>query len=142
MKHLNYSVAAVVATLLLTMTNTLQAQDRGQLLTTAAYAKVNHLSGGIGEQSRDQMRTQSSAYNLRVSFTETTGEYLLVDSVSVSARGTQVLSLGETGPLLFANLPRGNYIVQATYMGVTRSKAVNLDAGSAEFVMTWPSGAR
>ena len=52
--------------------------------------------------------------------------------------GTEVLEAVSDGPLLFARLPEGVYIVEATAMGKTLEQTVHVPSkGQARLYFTW-----
>jgi hypothetical protein len=77
--------------------------------------------------------------NLELSFALTNGHYLGGAEVSVKDHsGKQLFETVTDGPLFFAKLPAGRYVVEATAMGKTITRAVDVSAnGQAHIFFAW-----
>ncbi|APC16476.1 hypothetical protein BLL42_12310 [Pseudomonas frederiksbergensis] len=100
---------------------------------------INYLSGGIGE---DESRTiqQATGYNLHMTFsTGPANKYVSdVDVVIQSAPGQTVLTLSQTGPLVYVQLPAGKYTVVATRNGEVLRDTADVGKGAARnLVFHW-----
>jgi hypothetical protein len=102
-----------------------------------------HVCAGIGDEGREEMRAVRGQYNLHLSFAEAnTGSYLIPVTVSIDQIGGDKLALGpfeDCGPLLYVNLPAGQYRVTAIQEGVTKTKTVRIGRRSVNQVMYWPA---
>ncbi len=99
---------------------------------------IRYAAGGVGLDARAEMQGLAASHNLLLMFAESSGEFLIPDSVSVRKGGVDVLNVSDTGPLLYVNLPNGSYTVSASYKGVVRSKAINVAGRTPDVVLTWP----
>ncbi|HTE16100.1 MAG TPA: hypothetical protein VK642_13580 [Burkholderiales bacterium] len=105
----------------------------------AKTSGVQYTAGGVGLDARAEMQSLAASHNLLVKFAEGDGAYLIPDSISIRKGSADVLSVTDTGPLLYVNLPNGVYTVAATYKGVVRSKSVSVAGRAPDVVLTWPS---
>ena len=85
------------------------------------------ISGGIGEESRAQLKAREHEFNLKLMFTLTEGNYLADVRVAVRDAGGQVVveHVAE-GPFLLARLPPGNYTVAATYGAWPQTRSIRV----------------
>ena len=102
-------------------------------LTAPLEVKTSHgtsyLSGGVGEHEREALRSLGRQSTLKLVFAQKEGNYLSDVAVSIRDRtGRPVLDAVADGPLLFANLPPGQYTVMATSKGVSRQQQVRIVA--------------
>jgi len=77
---------------------------------------IRYVSGGVGESERAELNNQSQQFNLRLLFAmQGSGEYLSAVRVSIlDARGGTVLVTESKGPWFLAQLPPGDYTVEAS----------------------------
>ena len=112
-----------------------------QSTTSGGIAIVN---GGITSDEADAMRAEAPRYALQVTLArrgETPGHSDFVADAQlrvVDAKGNVVLDRPDTGPILLANLPPGDYTVEATYNGDTRTQRVHVGGGHANVSFLWP----
>jgi len=82
------------------------------------YNDVPYVSGGFGDEERDQLRAITNGYNLQLSFALQSRNYLGGANVEIrDSRGKTVLEGVSDGPLFFAKLPPGKYTIEATAGG-------------------------
>ena len=87
-------------------------------LQVKEYNDVPYVSGGFGDEERDQLRAITNGYNLQLSFALQSGNYLGGANVEIrDSRGKTVLEGVSDGPLFFAKLPPGKYTIEATAEG-------------------------
>jgi hypothetical protein len=124
----------------------------GVLINTAAVAeqkslipqteaKVDFVSGGVGEAERNEMRAKVAGYNLSLLFTmKDTGEYLSDAKVRiVDQRGVVWLDTRSAGPVLLAKLKSGSYSVSATQNGYEIDQKVVIDGQKTSTLsFAWP----
>lgn len=102
----------------------LLADEIGNASNTS-QAGISWISGGIGDDARDEMRKAASAYNVLVVFSERSGAYLAEIPFTVSGRdGREVLAGTTDGPLLYIKLPAGSYRISAQIDGNWQSKRI------------------
>jgi len=92
---------------------------------------VTYLAGGIGEDEAKAIQ-QSSGYNLHMTFAVgVQDEYTAdVDVMIQKSPGQTVLTLNQTGPLVYVQLPPGKYTVVVTRNGETRRDVTDVGSGT------------
>jgi outer membrane protein OmpA-like peptidoglycan-associated protein len=101
--------------------------------TGIAAITSSYVAGGIGREDLQRMHAMAGEYPLHIRFSEgKRGAFIADVDVSIQdGRGRQVLSLADTGPLLYVRLPRGRYEVTALHNGVQQTRRVHLSQGHA-----------
>ena len=100
---------------------------------------IKYLSGGIGLDESKAIQ-QSTGYNLHMTFAlGAQDQYTAdVDVVIQKSPGQTVLTLSQTGPLVYVQLPPGKYTVVATRNGETRRDVTDVGSGTARnLVFHW-----
>lgn len=97
------------------------------------------VSGGVGDEERDKIESQVGAYSMRLVLSARNGHYIVADDVSVRRGGAEVLHINDAGPLVYAQIPPGQYTVTAVYKGVTQTRTVNVGARPGDVHLTWPT---
>ena len=127
---------AVPAALLLLAASASLAQ------TPVALPPGAHLSGGIGEGERMELREERDKYNLRLVFAQArSGAYLTGVQVSIEQPGSGVAfgPYDGAGPWFFVRLDPGTYRIGATYDGVTQIRTVRIGREARERIFYWPA---
>jgi hypothetical protein len=101
------------------------ALDSGTSASGIAY-----LSGGAGADERQEMQAQRGRYSLWLTAAAKGGAFLADVEVRVTSRpaGATLLEHRMTGPWLYAALPAGDYVVEATADADARRPAQTLRA--------------
>ncbi|WP_226499810.1 carboxypeptidase regulatory-like domain-containing protein [Pseudomonas sp. MWU16-30322] len=100
---------------------------------------INYLSGGIGVDEAKAIQ-QSTGYNLHMTFAVGAQDQYTadVDVMIQKSPGQTVLTLTQTGPLVYVQLPPGKYTVVATRNGETRRDETDVGSGGARnLVFHW-----
>ncbi|MGS0543626.1 carboxypeptidase regulatory-like domain-containing protein [Pseudomonas sp. Y5-11] len=100
---------------------------------------IKYLSGGIGLDESKAIQ-QSTGYNLHMTFAVGAQDQYTadVDVVIQKSPGQTVLTLSQTGPLVYVQLPPGKYTVVATRNGETRRDVTDVGSGTARnLVFHW-----
>lgn len=104
-----------------------------------SYQSTRYVTGGIGSDEADAMRSAASAYSLEMTFAAQTGQF--VNDVDVAVKkpnGEVVLQADDAAPILLADVPAGRYQVEATYDGQTQTRNVTVaDSGTTKVVLQW-----
>jgi len=131
----------VVSTLVLTLIAPVRAQTSSPVIKTAAVQTtgIQYMAGGVGLDARAELQKNAAAYNVLFMFAESNGEFVIPESVSVRKGSVDMLSVPDSGPLMYVSLPNGAYTVAATYKGVVRSKAIQVTGRMPDVVLTWPA---
>lgn len=104
-------------------------------------ANVPHLSGGIGLDEREAMRSRAKEFNLRLFFAEkTAGHYMAGVRTTIQRNGSQpVLTVDAAGPWLYVALPPGRYKIVVEADGRQQARTVTLAAKRpSEVRFYWP----
>jgi len=85
------------------------------------------------------MRAQRADYNLQLTFaTSQTGAYRSDVQLDIAdAKGNNLLSMANTGPMFFAKLPPGTYRISAAAEGKTFKRSVKIGNGAREMTLHW-----
>jgi len=111
----------------------------GQVVALASQELYVVASGGVGDEERAAIESQAGRYSMRMIFSQSNGQYVVADRVSLSKRGTEVLRVNDAGPLLYAQVPPGQYALSVSYKGVTQNRTVNIGSRASDVHMTWPT---
>jgi hypothetical protein len=99
-----------------------------------------YVSGGIGVASQEELGRREPEFNLKLVFTLVEGNYVADVSVAVKdAAGKAVLEHLAEGPIFMARLPAGEYVVAATYEGVTRTRKLKVGDRLRTEYFRWPA---
>jgi len=111
---------------------------------TAAVAgqEVPVLAGGIGDDELQAVLAREKEFNLKIVFALVQGNYLAdVDVVMVNQKGATILERLNTGPILLARLPAGEYTITVRHDGKVVSRKVRIATGRlrTEHILRWPA---
>lgn len=81
-----------------------------------------YMTGGIGLDEREVMQSWGGAYDLKLSFAETSGTYLSDVKLSIieDEKGREMIRTTSNGPWFYVQLPPGTYTVKATFEDETK----------------------
>jgi hypothetical protein len=95
----------------------------------ARAADVPYISGGAGEDARQELLAKERDYNLKIIAADKSGDYLAdVQVVIESARKERVLDTTMDGPILLVKLSPGTYTIRATSRATTLTRRVTIAA--------------
>jgi hypothetical protein len=96
---------------------------------------VPYLSGGIGDEERDEIDRARPGYNTKLVLSEASGSYVADVKLTVAnALGEPIVSIAGAGPLVLLQLPPGSYLVTASLDGRTVQKRLNVRDNTARTV--------
>ena len=101
---------------------------------------IDYVNGGVGIDGRAQLAPLGRDMDLQLVFAEKSSGALLadVDVAIADSSGKEVLKLEGADPMLYAQLPPGNYDVKATIDGKTVERKINVSAsGQRMEVLQW-----
>jgi hypothetical protein len=119
------------------------AQADGSAPSTIAPHQQNgitYVNGGVGQEEQSAMRAQRSDYNLQLTFANNqTGAFRSDVQLDIAdAKGNNLLSVANTGPMFFAKLPPGTYRISAAAEGKTFKRTVKVgERGAREMTLHW-----
>lgn len=106
--------------------------------TSAAQAAVTWMSGGIGDDARDEMRKAAPNYNVHLLFSARAGNYLADIPFKVSAgNGKEIYAGVSEGPLLYLKLQPGAYQIAAQLDGAWQSRRVQVRSSGAPLKLSF-----
>ena len=100
---------------------------------------ITYVNGGVGLEEQAAMKAQRADYNLLLTFaTQQSGAYRSDIQLDImDAKGTDLLSVANVGPMFFAKLPAGTYRISAAAEGKTFKRTVKLGTAPKELVLHW-----
>lgn len=100
---------------------------------------ITYVNGGIGEEEQGAMKAQRADYNLLLTFaTQKSGAYRSDVQLDImDAKGNDLVSAANTGPMFFAKLPPGTYRISAAAEGKTFKRTVKVGNAPKELVLHW-----
>jgi hypothetical protein len=100
---------------------------------------ITYISGGVGLDEQNAMRALRADYNLRLTFaTKQTGAYRSDVQLDIAdTKGNSVLSVANTGPMVFVKLPAGTYRISAAAEGKTFKRSVRIGNAPKEMSLHW-----
>lgn len=103
------------------------------------YQGIPYITGGIGQEEREQLFFAAPEYNLKLLFAEKGGSYTADTEIQVTRPdGRKVLELIAGGPLVYARLPAGNYRISVTANGREQVRSTSVPAtGQRALVFYW-----
>lgn len=105
------------------------ASEAGVAATRAVQNGIAYITGGVGSDEADALRSVASQYNLRLTFVSRRGQFLSdVDVEIVGPSGASVLTTRTLGPYLYVALPAGRYQVAAYAAGTKQTRVVVVNA--------------
>ncbi|MDO9048133.1 MAG: carboxypeptidase regulatory-like domain-containing protein [Methylobacter sp.] len=109
------------------------------IIKPQTQGEVMFVTGGVGENERNAMQAMRAEYNLSLLFSvKDTGEYLSDVKVRIAdSRGNTLMESVSDGPMLFAKLKPGRYIVSADRDGQVIHKKIMVKQQTA-LSFTWP----
>ncbi len=103
------------------------AGTAAQLPVLQHYEGIPYISGGIGEDEREAMRSISRDYNLKLVFAIKEGNYLADIAVLIKdAEDKTMLDAVSDGPWFFTRLSPGIYTVTATMTGKAKTQKAQI----------------
>jgi hypothetical protein len=111
----------------------------GGLPQIQQQGEVSYVSGGVGLDESQALRSQRSHWPLALSFTGPTSDYLSDVHVRiVDAHRGEVLSADSRGPYMLIKLRPGRYTVHASYKDRDQTKTVTVSGnGSTKADFHW-----
>lgn len=100
---------------------------------------VNYINGGVGQEEQGAMQALRADYNLQLTYaTQQTGAYRSDVTTTISdAKGNQLLSVPNTGPMFYVRLPSGTYHISAAAEGKIFKRTVKLGTGVKALTLHW-----
>lgn len=100
----------------------------------------NFVTGGISEEEATQIKRNTKAFSLHVLFSlGNAGAWITDVSITIlDANGNTMFSKKQTGPLLYIDLPAGDFQIIAKYNDVKQSKRLTLTGEKPQrVILNW-----
>lgn len=99
---------------------------------------ITYITGGIGDEERNALQAVKNHYNLSIMSAGVSGAFAGDTHIIIRDRaGNEVINT-DAGPLFYANLPAGQYVVESSSEGQTHSNKVTVGSGkTANLHLTW-----
>jgi hypothetical protein len=100
---------------------------------------ITYINGGVGQEEQTALKSQRADYNLLLTFaTQKSGAYRSDVQLDITdAKGTNLLSVANTGPMFYAKLPPGTYRISAAAEGKTFKRTVKVGSAPKEMTLHW-----
>ncbi len=101
---------------------------------------ISFITGGIGDEERDALKAVKDNYDLSITSSSATdaGAYVADMQVVISDREGHELLNTHAGPLFYAELPSGNYVIEGQSRGQSHKQNVTIAHGkTANVHFTW-----
>lgn len=99
---------------------------------------IIYVTGGIGDEERAALHDVAQEYNLRLMSASRDGAFVGDTHIMLYNRRGDTLLDANAGPLFFAKLPPGSYVVEATHNGVVKKQNVAVKGRKAALVhLSW-----
>jgi hypothetical protein len=103
---------------------------------------ISYIAGGIGEDEMNALAAAKQDYNLHIMNADKTGHFSGDVRIVISDLKSHVLLDTSDGPLFYANLPKGKYIVEGFSEQHHNSKHVTITSSKPTRVhFVWPQDA-
>ena len=118
----------------------LAALAMDQLPDSQKQSEINFITGGIGKEDTEAMEAVKGDYNLRVTSADSTGHFSGEPHIVITDMQHNELLSAAAGPLFYADMPSGRYIVEGSNKGETKSQNVVISGRKVVPVrFTWPT---
>jgi len=116
------------------------ASDQGGDLPPQAMQVngITYITGGIGDEERSLLQAIKKDYNLHLTSSSKSGEFMGDVRVVISDRSGNELLNVEAGPIFYAELPAGSYNIEARSEGQKQQRHITVGKESPSSLhMTW-----
>ncbi len=121
-----FATLAVVSIFALSL-HSAQAQDN--VLSEQQQNNIVYVTGGIGKDESDALRATQANYNLRVMNADKVGHFSSDTRIIIRDLQNNILLDATSGPLFYANLPKGRYIIQGFVGLQSKMQPITIAAG-------------
>ena len=102
---------------------------------------IVYTSGGYGLDERSALEATAKRYDLIISNADKKGEFTADTKIVITNKGNhQMLTVKDTGPLFYANLPTGTYVIKATNGDKKVERTISVMSKKQDRIhLIWPS---
>jgi len=111
----------------------------GEIGPASKYG-LNYMTGGVGHDEVLTMRPHAKKYTLNLLFSEgKSGQAVTEVNVNIyNEQGELIFRIKGAKPLLYVNLPAGNYMILATNNGVKLRHKISIEANTNQkVILNW-----
>lgn len=111
-----------------------------QLRSGSYKDRVAFVTGGIGQDERDELNTKAREYSLHITYANASArEYLGDVDVVIKDKDQHIVFEDKnTGPFLYVNLPEGEYDASFVYEGKTKKQKITVTGNPQQkLILTW-----
>lgn len=116
-KHLNISIAAILVG---------TAVPALCLESVQEVPSITYVTGGIGEDDTKAMEAIRNKYNLHITLSKKDGAFIADATLAIFDRSGNELLTARVGPLFYALLPPGRYVVLASSENARQTKNITI----------------
>lgn len=99
---------------------------------------IRYVSGGIGLDERNALKSVEKDYNLKLVFAALSGNYLSdIQVVVEDITGRKLIETTSNGPWLYTNLPQGRYKIVASFSDQKKVKMVDVEKSLNTILFHW-----
>ena len=96
------------------------------------HGAITYVSGGIGLSEQHALEAEAHRYNLAITNANKAGDFTVDTALVIREKnGHAVLRVADTGPLFYAKLPAGDYVIHAMNDGQKRTQEVKIASNRA-----------
>lgn len=102
---------------------------------------AQYVCGGIADEGMAAIKSLRGDAGSELLFTSGSEGAYIAD-VAVTVKGSnlkEALSFNADGPVCLLKLPKGNYTVEAEYMGQARKQSIKIGGGVKQTKFNWPA---
>ena len=106
------------------------SQDLPEVMHQGA---ITYTSGGFGLEERDALKSTAKDYNLIISNADREGKFTADTTLVITNKGNrETLTVTDAGPLFYARMPAGTYVVKAVNGSQKRERTVAITGQKQE----------
>ena len=103
---------------------------------------ISYVSGGIGDEEQARLEAVKKDYNLHVMNADKIGHFTGDIRIVITDLEHNTLVDATGGPIFYANLPNGRYIVEGFSPKLSKKETITIAAGKPAHVrFLWPQDA-
>jgi hypothetical protein len=108
------------------------SQDLPEVMHQGA---ITYTSGGFGLEERDALKATAKDYNILISNADREGKFTADTSLVITNKGSrETLTVTDAGPLFYARVPAGTYVVKAANGSQKAERTVSVTGQKQERV--------
>jgi hypothetical protein len=115
-----------------------ESNQSGQALQPVNTGSTVYITGGVGDEERNEIQTARPNYNLWITSSTRDGAFVGDTHITVSDhQGNRLIDEAAAGPLFYARLPAGSYIVTAEAHGQSETRHVTVGRKGVPLHFAW-----